>query len=186
MHFFKLLFKVCCLKIEHEIECIEHKHYVYLQNVLKWYHARSLATATVRFFLAILRQGYVIQHHKILEFYPRCHNLDENLIKITLIHFSLLFAPYFFFVRQRCHSNNERLVTNSSCITHPSSFCKPFSRSMDGWMDGWMDRKLYLPTLTLSTESDFHRGACKKRITEVEKKLQNSKNKNCYLQIAEK
>ena len=35
MDFFKLLFKVCCPKIEDEVECIEHKHDVYMKNVLK-------------------------------------------------------------------------------------------------------------------------------------------------------
>ena len=58
MDFFKLLFKVCCPKIEDEVECIEHKHYVYMQNVLKWYHARSLATTTVRCFFELLGQQF--------------------------------------------------------------------------------------------------------------------------------
>ena len=36
----------------------------------------------------------------------------------------------------------------------------------DGWTDGWME-KLYLPTLTLSTEADFHRGRVKKITTVI-------------------
>ena len=58
MDFFKLPSKVCCLKIEDEVECVEHKHYVYMQNVLQWYHARSLATTTVRCFFELLRQQF--------------------------------------------------------------------------------------------------------------------------------
>ena len=40
-------------------------------------------------------------------------------------------------------------------------------------------RELYLPTLTLSTEADFHRGRVTRKLQiKVEKKLQNSMNKN--------